>query len=174
MLGIPAYGDRRREWDEGVLRSCLYPHDVEAVLKICPMQWGEENRVAWFYEKSGIFTVKSAYRLALNSDHIQHHEGGSSSEHSDGRALYREIWRTAVPPKVPIFAWKLERDCLATQCKMRNRALVCSTTCTICGVDAEMGHRALIRCTKAVALRREMQKVWRLLEESKIHYIGSD
>jgi hypothetical protein len=74
----------RWEWDEGMLRSCLYPHDVEAVLKIRPMQWREEDLIAWFYEKSGIFTVKSAYWLALNSDHIRRHEGGSSLEHSDG------------------------------------------------------------------------------------------
>jgi hypothetical protein len=50
-----------REWDEAILRACLYPHDVAEVLKIGPIHCGEEDFVAWFYEKSGIFTVRSAY-----------------------------------------------------------------------------------------------------------------
>jgi hypothetical protein len=29
-----------REWDVETLRTCLYPHDVEEVLKIRPRLWG--------------------------------------------------------------------------------------------------------------------------------------
>jgi hypothetical protein len=54
------------EWDEQRLRSCIYPHDVEDVLRIRPMRHGRDDMVAWAYEKSGIFTVKSDYRLAMN------------------------------------------------------------------------------------------------------------
>jgi hypothetical protein len=50
-----------REWDEQVLKRCMYPHDVEEVLKICLTDWREEDCLAWFHERSSIFTVRSAY-----------------------------------------------------------------------------------------------------------------
>jgi hypothetical protein len=53
------------EWDEHILCMYLYPHDIEEVLKIRPMHYENDDMVAWFYEKSRIFMVKSVYRLAL-------------------------------------------------------------------------------------------------------------
>jgi hypothetical protein len=74
----------RQEWDENVLRMCLYPHDVAEVLKIRPMQDGEEDFNAWFYEKLGIFTVKSAYRLAQESEHMTSHDDVSTNSNLSG------------------------------------------------------------------------------------------
>jgi hypothetical protein len=41
---------------------------VGEVLIIRLMRNGNEDIVAWFYEKSGIFTVKSPYRLVVSED----------------------------------------------------------------------------------------------------------
>jgi hypothetical protein len=60
-----------REWDVETLRTCLYPRDVEEVLKIRPRQCGDENFVAWAWEKYGLFTVKSAYRLAHSMEYAK-------------------------------------------------------------------------------------------------------
>jgi hypothetical protein len=67
------------EWDEQRLQLCLYPHDVEEVMKIRPMQYGYKDFVAWYYEKSGIFTVKSAYKLAIRAKQMNESQSGSSS-----------------------------------------------------------------------------------------------
>jgi hypothetical protein len=157
-----------------VLRTCLYPHDAAEVLKIRSMQIGEEDFIAWFYEKTGIFTVKSAYKLAQELEHMTNHDVGSSSSLSDGRQMYHGIWRARVPPKVRIFAWKVAHKCLATQENRRNMALVDRATCTICGRTEEMVHHALIRCSKASTLRKEMRQYWHLPEESKMTYTGPD
>jgi hypothetical protein len=74
----------RWEWDETVLHTCLYPHDVAEVMKIRPMHNGEDDFIAWFYEKIGIFTVKSAYKLALELDYMGEQESGSSRVHGEG------------------------------------------------------------------------------------------
>jgi hypothetical protein len=127
----------RWEWDVSVLRSCLYPHNVEEVLKIRPMQRNGEDFIAWFYEKNGIFTVKSVYRLALDLELVKNHDKGSTSGHTKGRTLYQEIWSSAVPPRVRIFAWRVTWQCLSTQEKWRSRALVDSAICSICGSEEE-------------------------------------
>ena len=41
------------------------PLDVEEILKI-KLYSSFEDIIAWHYERSGIFSVKSAYKLALN------------------------------------------------------------------------------------------------------------
>jgi hypothetical protein len=47
----------RREWDEGLIRTCLYPHDAEEVLKIHLSNRNEDDFIVWHYEKSGMFSV---------------------------------------------------------------------------------------------------------------------
>jgi hypothetical protein len=60
----------RQEWDEQVLATCLCAHDIEEVLKLRLPERGGDEFVAWHYEKSGIFAVKSAYMLALRNEHM--------------------------------------------------------------------------------------------------------
>jgi hypothetical protein len=55
----------RREWDEQLVRSCMYQHDAEEVLKIRLIEVGGEDFIAWHYERFRLFTVRSAYKLAL-------------------------------------------------------------------------------------------------------------
>jgi hypothetical protein len=51
----------RREWDVQLIKTLLYPHDVDEVLKIWLSNRTPEDHIAWFYEKSGLFSVRSAY-----------------------------------------------------------------------------------------------------------------
>lgn len=60
--------DGRKEWDVNKLKTCLYPHDIEAVLKIRLSQKHTEDYIVWHYEKSSLFTVKSAYWLAVQME----------------------------------------------------------------------------------------------------------
>jgi hypothetical protein len=78
------------------------------------MQNGEEDFVAWAWEKSGIFTVKSAYQLALSMEYAGRMGSSGSLSQDDGRPMYKELWRVKVPPKVRIFGWNVASECLAT------------------------------------------------------------
>ena len=55
-----------RRWDENLIRHLFYPHDAEEILKLCTLNLGEGDFIAWHHEKSGMFSVKSAYMLAQN------------------------------------------------------------------------------------------------------------
>jgi hypothetical protein len=73
----------RREWDEQIIKACMYPHDAEEVLRIRLSQRQEDDFLAWHYESSGVFTVRSAYKLALEKEHSGKRQEGSST-HPDG------------------------------------------------------------------------------------------
>lgn len=97
----------RREWDEKVVHTCFFPHDADAILRI--RLWGrdEEDFIAWNYERSGLFSVRSAYKLALELDQANIRHDSCSSVPDGSRSLYKEIWSANVPPKVRLFAWKV-------------------------------------------------------------------
>ena len=52
-----------RAWNEEKVRKIFLPHDANDILGLKPMQHGEDIP-AWHFEKSGIFSVRSAYKLA--------------------------------------------------------------------------------------------------------------
>lgn len=52
-------------WNVSLLRCVLWEHDEEGILKVRIAGGEHEDVLAWKYEKTGIFLVRSAYRLAV-------------------------------------------------------------------------------------------------------------
>ena len=72
------------EWKIDILQQFFVPADVEEILKI-KLSYRTEDIIAWHFERSGIFSVKSAYKLALNLDTLETY--ASSSENKNRRCL---------------------------------------------------------------------------------------
>lgn len=80
------------------------------------------------WKKTGIFSVRSAYNLALRLK--QGEEIQSSSSAPDGeRKLWSRVWSGQVPPKVNVFIWKLAKDKLPTRRAKFIRRLEASDIC---------------------------------------------
>jgi hypothetical protein len=79
--------------------------DVEEILKIRLPKYEQEDFVSWTPEKHGMFTVRSAYNLALDLRNTS--PPNSSTNLNRDRNLWKAIWNNIVPPKVKIFIWKL-------------------------------------------------------------------
>jgi hypothetical protein len=67
--------DNGRKCDLDILNVNLTPMDIEAVLKIPLSHYKMEDFSAWAYERSGFYSVHSAYRLLKDiqiakSDHV--------------------------------------------------------------------------------------------------------
>jgi hypothetical protein len=75
QLMVPGW----REWDMNVLHSCLLPHDVQEVRKIHLSDRIMKDTIAWNYERTGIFSVSSAYKLALQIENEEKWNEGSST-----------------------------------------------------------------------------------------------
>jgi hypothetical protein len=103
-----------REWDDNVLSTCFFNHDIQEVKKIRLSNRIDEDVVAWFYEKSGMFSVRSAYRIVVQHDQEITNQAGSSSRPDGAGPLLKGIWAAQVPTKVRIFTWRLFKEGLAT------------------------------------------------------------
>jgi hypothetical protein len=112
--------------------------------------------LACYYENNGIFTVKSAYKLATRLNKEDH---GASSKNPDGsRSLWQNIWKTNVSNKVRIFSWRLASDNLPTRENKRRRTLQIQNTCVVCRNAEEDSVHATVECTKGRALREKMRE----------------
>ena len=54
------------DWDEDLIKQTFNEEDAWAILQI-PIHEGQEDYVAWHFDKKGIFSVKSAYKVAVDS-----------------------------------------------------------------------------------------------------------
>jgi hypothetical protein len=103
-----------RQWNEGKIREIFYPHDADEIIKLELMQH-DEDVPAWHYESIGVFSVKSAYKLASNIQRETQFNSGNSGTGVDSRNIWNLIWRCKVPNKIRIFAWRCASDNLATK-----------------------------------------------------------
>ena len=53
----PTSGD----WDQALVRDIFWKEDVQDILAILVFSYGREDRIAWHFDKKGIFSVKSVY-----------------------------------------------------------------------------------------------------------------
>jgi hypothetical protein len=70
---------------------------------------------SWIPERHGLFTVRSAYNLALD---LRNTPPPNSSFSMNGD---RPLWNSNVPPKVKKFTWKLATNSLAVQANRSRR-----------------------------------------------------
>jgi hypothetical protein len=138
----------------------LYPQDIQEVLELRLSARATEYHVAWLYEKSGIFSVRSAYHLVVSMDKANENQEGGNARVDGSRLGFKRIWSANVPPKVKVFAWRLCQEGLSTQSNRMNRGLEHVVTYQVCGKEDKMGYHAVVHCPQATALRYEPWKGW--------------
>ena len=87
-----------------------------------------EDVLAWHYDRTGLFSVKSAYRLAQALEEEEKGGRQSSSAISEGRPCWKAFWKIPIPHKILIFGWKAINNGLATQSNKRRRRIVMSSS----------------------------------------------
>lgn len=75
--------------------------DIMEIKKIRPSPRLDSDFLAWAPEKSGLFLVKNAYRLAY--DDLYGASMSSSSTNTQGAGYMESTWSTPLPPKGPLF-----------------------------------------------------------------------
>ncbi|CAM8877661.1 unnamed protein product [Rhodiola kirilowii] len=97
----------------------------------------EENRYVWRGESSGGFSVKSAYKLAVNLEKLKQPTVGEQSDSNETQRFWRGLWKLKVPPRVKLFGWRLFCDSLPTKRNLMKRGCVVQDKCCFCDSKGE-------------------------------------
>ena len=135
------------EWNVDKLNSWFQPEDKEAIMSI-PLSTNDTNdRLVWAENRSGKFTVKSAYALALEEQ--QHSTMGDCSNGLVCKKIWKALWHLNVPQKIKHFAWRAGRDILATKMNLAKQKIAPSGTCELCRKEEETVSHLLWFCDHA-------------------------
>ena len=131
--------------------TIFLPMDWEAIASIPLSTRRQVDFWAWHYEKTGVFTVRSAYRMLVinrekRTDWIEHNPGRSdcSAECKE----WTDIWQVQVPSKVRQFQWRLSRQSIPTGDVRHQRHMAPDSRCVVCGGLDSWKH-SLIECHQA-------------------------
>ncbi|OVA07373.1 Ribonuclease H domain [Macleaya cordata] len=90
------------------------------------------DRRAWDLTCDGIFTIKSAY-IGLRGNRELH-----------ANAIWKEIWRTKVPHRVQIFAWKCAKNAILVRQILSQRINSGDILCPRCNRESETIIHAIV------------------------------
>ncbi|KAK6145416.1 hypothetical protein DH2020_022236 [Rehmannia glutinosa] len=85
------------EWDMNLLEEYFCERDVDEILKIPRHDSDDQDSLIWRYSKTGNYTVRSGYKLLVNS--IIDEQFGIEGN-------WGKIWKLKVPAKVKFFLWR--------------------------------------------------------------------
>ena len=94
------------EWDRAAVSQIFLPTDAQAIMSIPLCTRHIEDFWSWVHEKNGAFTVRSAYRMLVETKMRREAwlEGrGHSSDTARDTKSWERLWKVDVPSKVKIF-----------------------------------------------------------------------
>ena len=129
----------------------FFAPDVDAILSIPLRQSVGQDWTAWAKEKSGIYSVRSAYRALVcknQEEEVLRHDVVPSSSGNDSE-LWKRLWKLPVVPNVRVFWWRVLRGILPCYGTLSQRHIMENNTCGICKAESETLMHALIECSHA-------------------------
>ena len=97
-------------WNTEKLEEFFMPMDVQVIKAIPVCTHSQEDFWSWHYDRSGVFTVRSAYKLLVHTKNRREDwlEGrANSSGTAESEKQWTKLWQTPVPSKLRVFLWRL-------------------------------------------------------------------
>ncbi|CAM8999449.1 unnamed protein product [Rhodiola kirilowii] len=102
--------------------------------------------IRWTANSSGIFELKSAYKLMMQIQGSADRQGIGCSDYSQNQRFWKEYWRLAVPRKVKFFGWRGFHAALPTCTSLQKRGLTNNISCIVCGYKVESYSHLFLHC----------------------------
>jgi ribonuclease HI len=145
-------------WDEELVKDIFWEADARLIL-VLTVHEGQNNSLAWHYDRKGNFTVRSAYKLfRYHEINSRRKQVGSSSnaDTSDKEKLWKQIWKLPIPGKLRHYLWRFAHNSHALKINLKMRGMDIPTKCVLCNrVDEDGGH-LYFKC-------KEVKLLWRCL-----------
>jgi hypothetical protein len=149
-------------WKEDMLNATFLPMDVHAIMEIPLSLINQEDTWAWSQEKNGVFRVRSAYRMLIHTKKIREdwldHRPATSNASDEGKK-WCSLWRTKIPSKIRVFAWRLAHNSVPSADVLQARNMAVSRGCQICLATEDSWRHSLVDCNMA-------RCVWALVDEN--------
>jgi hypothetical protein len=138
--------DMSMTWDQELLGTVFLPMDAELIANIPLSTRRQSDFWAWHYERNGLFSVRSAYRMLINTSEQRSawlEDRSGSSRVSEEEKGWSMLWKVKVPSKIKVFLWRLARQSLPTADVAHHRHMAPHSLCAVCGEQDSWRHSLL-------------------------------
>ncbi|CAN0919033.1 LINE-1 reverse transcriptase homolog [Linum grandiflorum] len=152
---------RCHDWNIPLLEQLLPSRDVQLITSIPITTAAGPDKRIWHGSKNGRYTVKSAYRLYMDTmvDHTVFHQPG----------VWSNIWELHVPASMKHFLWRLVSDVLPTRGRLRRKKLAITGECGFCGHDYEETWHLFTDCQRTTEVWQQLEILPIVLDEANNH-----
>jgi hypothetical protein len=123
--------------------------DIDIITRIPLSTRRHEDVWAWHFERSGVLSVRSVYRMIVRTRQRRSNwldERASGSHQQMEEKAWKNLWKVHVPSKLRVFLWRLAHQSLPTGDVRHRRHMSDSSSCSVCGADDSWRH-SLLECT---------------------------
>jgi len=135
MKNMPSHGREKKQ----LILDTFWPEDAQAILAI-PIDMQMEDWPAWHFDPKGLFSVKSAYKRAVQIRDSKLNRDASSfgSNIEKGGSFW---WQIKLQNKVKMFAWRMAHNSLPVRRNIARKGVKIDTMCPMCNcLDEDCGH----------------------------------
>jgi hypothetical protein len=148
-----------RQWDVQLVIDSFCAMDAGEILKLKLGLRMEEDVTAWAFERSGLYSVRSCYRmLKREKDQLEAFKL-NEAESSLNSWWWPKLWKLKIPPKVRIFWWRVLNNFLPSKAELKRRHVAQEDHCESCGEAGESVFHIAISCPLAVQFWREVKNL---------------
>ncbi|KAL5546786.1 hypothetical protein UlMin_006473 [Ulmus minor] len=133
------------DWNKALIEYLFNANDVKAILSLPIGSFEHDDVLFWHFTKDDDYTVKSGYKVALDSRGCIEPSQPGPMQH-----WWKILWGLKLPPKVKSFCWKLCKGWLPTSLALSWRGMKIDKTCFRCKSHTESIFHALWKCSLQV------------------------
>jgi hypothetical protein len=116
----------------------LKTYENSRIINIPLFDMLDEDKLVWIDSPYGHYSVKSGYKLMLNTT--------GNIVNDSQQADWHSIWTTVAPPKTKYLLWRIAKGCLPTRLHLQEKHVSCQTLCPLCNSEEEDEWHAIFSC----------------------------
>lgn len=90
-------------WKKSILEQLFRPAEVAQIMQLPVHPYGTRDKLFWGADRKGLFTVKSAYQLAISMKKESQTKVESSRAGLERMKMWRAVWKLPLKPKLKHF-----------------------------------------------------------------------
>ncbi|KAM7262379.1 hypothetical protein ACFE04_021456 [Oxalis oulophora] len=130
-------------WVRAMLNGLFTEDEISVILSIPLPRFPCSDKLFWHFSKQGLYTVKSAYHVALSIVAICQFVGEPFQ--------WQRLWNLLIPPKIKEFVWRVYHNVLPSKIRLIQKGLTMDPTCLFCSFEEDTLH-VLLLCERAGAV----------------------
>ncbi|XP_042952198.1 uncharacterized protein LOC122289281 [Carya illinoinensis] len=134
------------KWNTEMVKTIFKPEEAQLICSLPVSLRGAADSSIWGYKKKGIFTVRSAYFVDLDTKHQKYGEPSGCNQFVH---WWNAIWHLEVIGKVKHFLWKSVSNLLPTKENLFKKKILDSPLCPVCDRGIETTLHGLWECPVA-------------------------